>query len=272
MAREAAVELEKWLHYAVLSIFAFIGFMRFCGWAEKRSHGTRRIKQKLAWLGSWTKQPYTTIALIAVIIFVIGIIVGNFSREASYIAFSFAVEIILFAVIIDQLLLRSERKYWESVEKRVKALIKMELTQAFLSVATLLELVSDLDNAIGLDKRVAAEMKELAENPDKLRKAVGRKLSRAGLASFDSLSDRAKELGDLQVRYSFRFLEPELLELMIDLETSLKTVCSDVSIAVTRDVFADVYEDLFFSHLEHLLRLLSKAVDDDRVDSLSLQA
>jgi hypothetical protein len=271
MAREVAVELEKWLHYAVLSIFTFIGFMRFYGWAEKRSDRMCRIKQKLAGLGSWTKQPYTTIALIAVIIFVIGIILRDFSREASYTAFSFAVEIIVFAVIIDQLLIRGERKHWERVQERVKALIKMELTQAFLSVATLLELVSDLDTAIGLDKRVAAEMKDLAENPAKLRKAVGRKLSRAGLASFDSLSDRAKELGDLQVRYSFRFLQPELLKLMIDLETSLKTVCSDASTAVTRDLFVEVSKELFFRHLRDLLKLLAQAVDDGRIDVLSLQ-
>jgi hypothetical protein len=51
MAREAAVELEKWLHIAVLCIFGFIGFVRFCGWAEKRSDQMHSIKKRLAWLG-----------------------------------------------------------------------------------------------------------------------------------------------------------------------------------------------------------------------------
>lgn len=42
IAHEAAVEFEKWLHYAVLSIFLLIGLMRFFGWIRKRYDQARR--------------------------------------------------------------------------------------------------------------------------------------------------------------------------------------------------------------------------------------
>jgi len=106
------VELEKWLHYAVLSIFTLIGLMRLCGWAGKRSDRVHRIRRVIARLATEMKQPYAIIALIVVLLVAMGaILVGDSShmlgpgfsaREAGSMAFSFAAEIILFTFIIDQ--------------------------------------------------------------------------------------------------------------------------------------------------------------------------
>jgi len=232
----------------------------------------RRIKQIIARLSSWTKQPYATITLIAGLVVAIGIILvadlphmlgSSFSmREAGYTAFSLGAEIILFTLIIDQLLLRGERKQWEKVQDTVIDLIKTELTKTFFDVADLLGLIADLRKDTRLDTQFAAKMKRLAEDRSELGKIVDPMLARAdGVSAFSLLSGRAKKLGDLQDRYSFRFLKPELLKTMIDLERTLETVSSDASIASKVGMFDQIYRNLFFYHLRELLELLVQAVD-----------
>ena len=231
-----------------------------------------RIRRIIARFASWTEQPYTIIALIAVLLAVIGIVLvgdssrilapGFSAREAGYMAFSFAAEIVLFALIIDQLLLRGERRQWKKVEDTVIDLIKTELTKTFFDVADLLGLIADLRKDARLDTQFAAKMKRLADDRSELEKIIDPKLAGIdGASAFSLFSRRAKKLGDMQVRYSFRFLNPELLKTMIDLEKTLETVHSDASIVSKRGMFGQTYRNMLFSHLRELLELLVQAVN-----------
>jgi len=174
---------------------------------------------------------------------------------------SLGADVFLVYIVVEVLLLRDERRYWNSVQNKVKDLIEGEFLLLFTDLTLLFpRMVRFLLSSDNPGEEILTEMRSLMGNRSELEKAVDPDLFQGRYSRV--FSDRGRSLGNLQLRYSYRFLEPKLVNVMIDLENSLKDLGSSVSAVVNNPFRERDLKSFVFFNLEQLLRVLVQAVDD----------
>lgn len=224
------------------------------------------------------------IAIFSVPIVLVGIILGadlplsmnwiNFSTAGwGQTLFSLGADIVMVYLVIELLLLRDERRRWVAVEDRVNSLIGSELSGIVVdiwNVSGVYPVVTVLPDdsskqAEAFQQAALAKMRRLTNDISALKhEAEEQNLLFKG-AYGELFAHRAEKLGHLQLRYSFKFLEPKLMGVMIEVERLLKELDSDVRIYLKGGVFSEIYKEQGFLHLQDLLRILLGAIDDGMV-------
>lgn len=231
------------------------------------------------------------IAAFAIPLVVVGIILvadlpakvglGFSAPDWGYTLFSLGADIVIVYLVIDLLVLREERESWKAVESKVMQLIESHLEVLLVEISSLCgayEPSTSGDKEIanksveGGSQQMLARIRRLADakNRDELRKEVDEHLFRtlsepqsiAPGSVIAFLSDSPRRLGNLLLRYPQKLLEPELVELMLKLETELEELNWYVRGAMRRDSFAKASEWMVVIVLQRLLGILVKAVDD----------
>jgi len=173
---------------------------------------------------------------------------------------SLGADVFLVYIVVEVLLLRDERRYWNSVQGKVKDLIDGEFLLLFTDLALLFpRMLRFLSSSENPGEEILTEMRNLMGNRSELEKAVDPDLFKGGYSQV--FSDRGRSLGNLQLRYSFRFLEPELVSVMIDLENVFKDLSSSVSAVANNPFHERDLRSFVFFNMEQLLRVLVQAVD-----------
>jgi hypothetical protein len=186
------------------------------------------------------------------------------ATEWGYTFFSLGADVAVVYLIIDRLLLRDERERWKAVEGKAIELVRDELSTVLSYVQGLL--LPRMDERDPREMRLS-RMKEVAEQQFMdLKKSVSPEI--AELASL--LREESGRLGDLQVRYSSR-LKPELIDLMIDVETSLESIGSDLSFAKEYSK-NDAMRDVALLRLQQLIKRLVNAVDDGTISMMDISS
>jgi hypothetical protein len=215
-----------------------------------------------------------------------------------YTFFSLGADIAVVYLMIDLLLLRDERKRWETVQDRVMNLLNAELIGIFddLAFATVGPLLAISTQENPAQEQMEASRREwhrkmrlLAEDSETLKRQVDPDLNRWHVFKFidhygGQFSWRAKNLADFQLRYSSRFLEPGLFAFIIDAEQLLKSLGSTVSNLVnyqstqanrflkqtgdeseTWARIAEIWREQIYSDLQRLLKVFVQAIDEGMI-------
>ena len=207
-------------------------------------------------------------------------IVGIFpDQNLGYTFLEWAGDVILVYLIIDILLLRDDRRRWNDVKDRVLDLVRGELTGILIDVnsvtgagiapITLPRNASEEEEKTAYNKAILKEMKELSTDLDLLKKEVDPHLLRGDFGTL--FSDRAKSLGDLQLKYWSKFLEPRQMALIIDLQRLLESLDTHISITKKYKQWGkkselskwtgETFERLVYNDLANLLTVLSQNID-----------
>jgi hypothetical protein len=188
-----------------------------------------------------------------------GPINGFHNQSLGYTILGWTGEIVLLGFVVDTLLLRDERRRWQSVKDKVAKLIDSELTGilidvnmvtgAGVAVVTLPGNSTEQEEFSELRKATLQKMKELIDDPAILRKEVDPHLFRGDYGTL--FASRARHLGDLQLKYWSKFLEPEQMGLIIDLERLLRSLDTHIGIVVKYDKWGQTSELSKLTAREH---------------------
>ncbi len=233
------------------------------------------------------------IACIVIAIAIAGLLVtgdvtgplGGFrNQNLGYMFLAWAGDIFLVYMVIDILLLKDERQRWKIVKDRAAQLVNRELTgiladvnlvtKASLVVVTLPADVTENEERTAVGKATLQRMKELSTDLDLLKKTVDPLLLKGSYGAL--FSERAKGLGDLQLKYWSKFLEPEQMALIIDLQSQLESLDTHVSITVKYTGWAQqselskstakLYEEYVYRDLQTLLKIMSENIDKGMIE------
>jgi len=189
------------------------------------------------------------IACIVVVMLTLGLLISGdvtgplnwfHNQNLGYSLLGWTGDIVLVYFIVDTLLLKEERHRWESVKDKVEKLVDAELTGilidvnmvtgANVAVVTLPPDSTKREEVAALRKATLEKMKELIDDPDILRKEVDPHLLRGDYGTL--FANRARRLGDLQLKYWSKFLEPKQMALIIDLQRLLESLDTHIGIVV----------------------------------------
>jgi len=215
---------------------------------------------------------------------IVGPICGFRNQDLGYMILAWSGDIFFVYLVIDLLLLREERLRWRDVKDKVLELVKSELTGILTEVnlvthaafaATWVQEGATTDEMkASFKKAVLQRMKDLSQDNERLKAEADMSLLKGAYGTL--FSDRAKRLGDLQLRYWSKFLEPEQMALIIDLQGCLESLHTHVLIASkyvqlsqqseSVDWTAEMYKDRVYKDLQSLLRMLSESVDKGMIE------
>jgi len=201
----------------------------------------------------------------------------SMTSEWGFTLISIGVDIAVTYLIIDQLLLSDERRTWKVVEEQAHELIASELSRVFLCLGVVTGIINSLAPGEHREKELLEEMRKLAEpaNISVLQNNLARlKLFQAVLPAavpevINSLTrEYAERLGELQLRYSSRFLDPKLVRLMADVENHLRHLGIIISelrsvLTLSEELDTSAYEaTIAKDDIQPLLKAFVDAVDD----------
>jgi hypothetical protein len=186
---------------------------------------------------------------------------------------SIGADIIVTYLVIDQLLLHEERNAWKAVEDKVNQMIQTELETVFIHLGLITGAIGSLSPGQNQQDELFDEMKKLAE-PSNLA-TLESNLVHMGLfkqpddlSVVNALSISARRLGELQLRFSVKFLDPELMHFIIDLENYLLNI--DKQITLGRAIInwgvtstPSVFERGVARTLQSLIKLFGQGIDND---------
>lgn len=199
-------------------------------------------------------------------------------------------------ILIDSLLLRQRRidqqkdaKFWEKVGSRVNELLKGELmgivadvtlaTNASPVISAPIDATSD--QLAALEKEATLKvMERMASDIDFLKENVQQAAMNILNGEFGNLfSERAKRLGDLQMRYWSRFLSPVQVSMLIDLEQLLSNLDTHIAIvkkdrqraretkpAELAHKLSSIYVDEVYKDLQNILKLLVNGIHEGSIE------
>ncbi len=184
---------------------------------------------------------------------------------------------------------KKEEEIWNPVRDQVNGLVKTELTETladFILVTNASQVVwvtpgSTPEETHRLQNQAALEeLKRLAGNNSALRSNVAAAVQSLPDGQYNLLFlERGRRLGDLQNRYWSRFLPPQHVALLVDLEQLLYRL--DTKIAIVKrereaqqngtlqpipQMVAKVNDDQLYEILQRILQLLVNGVDKNLVE------
>ena len=196
----------------------------------------------------------------------------SMAAEWGFTSISIGVDIAVTYLIIDRLLLSDERKSWKVVEEQAKELIADQLKVIFLYLCIATGIINSLADD-HKEKEHLADMRILADpaNISILETRLAKLKIFTGIVVpkvIESLTGEfVKRLGELQLRYSSRFLDPKLVRLMADVENHLRHLGITISNLRTFLMFSKVTDTSFFDtsiskeDIQPLLKAFVDAVD-----------
>lgn len=175
-------------------------------------------------------------------------------------------------LVVDQLLLREDRETWDAVKEQALQLIQGELVTVFIDLAVISGAIISVHTTYGKKagtKQILEEMKKLSEanSISILQKSVSElQLFQETIPAIaTSLFEAATRLGDLELRFSTKFLPPKLVILMNDVEKELLQFKRDVlgSREMKRRIIfsASTFEFQITRQLQRLITLILDAVN-----------
>lgn len=182
------------------------------------------------------------IAIIGGGLIALGIGLSFLSGNIGFTLISIGGDVIVTYVVIDNLLLREDRNKWKNVQLKVENLVQMELNGILSDIM----LVSGANNITltypvdltpeeerkYFDREHLKRLRQLSSDLELLgQSAQGTHIDFLGGATGDLFTSRADHLGQLQIRYWTKFLRPTELGFIIELETKLRDLDMDISIA-----------------------------------------
>ena len=192
--------------------------------------------------------------------------------DFGYLILSLGADVGLVYLVIDVLLLREERQRWKDVQYKVMGLLDEQLQGILVEVmnfsgamnvgVTIPFGTSELEERDIYRREWLARMRILSTNLNQLQNEVNSIQAPALAAYGTAFSRRAKTLGDLQLRYSWKFFEPGLMGKMLDIERLLNKLNTTLSMSGRATVFAG----FTLRDAQSLLRILIQAIDDGIID------
>ena len=208
---------------------------------------------------------------------------GFHSQNLGYVMVGWTGDIVLVYFVVDTVLLRDERNRWKVVKDKVRKLVDSELTGIVADVSLVTaashEVVTLPVDSTGEEEVTALrhgqleKMTQLSRDIGTLRQSVDTHLFQGGYGSL--FAHRAQNLDDLQLKYWAKFLEPEQMALIIDLQRLLESLDSDVRIVLKYEAapntsnlskaMAKVYENYGYGTLKELMSLLVENVEQGMI-------
>lgn len=188
--------------------------------------------------------------------------------DLGYLVLSLGADVGLVYLVIDVLLLRDERQRWKDVQFKVMDLLDEQLQgilievmnfSGAMNVGVTIPFGANQQEETDIYRRAwLARMRILSEDLNALKYEIGAIQAGALAAYGTAFSRRARTLGDLQLRYSWKFFEPGLVTKMLDIERLLNKLNTALFVSGK----ASVFTGLAVRDAQSLLRILINAIDD----------
>jgi hypothetical protein len=227
---------------------------------------------------------FLSAGLVAIrLILIVGYSIGSFGiflmvSEWGFTLVSLGGGVAVTSLVVDQLLAREDRETWNAVKEQALQLIQGELVTVFIDLAMISGAIPSVQTTYGKEagtKQILEEMKKLSETNNIV--VVQKSVSELQLFQqtvpplATSLFEAATRLGDLELRFSTKFLPPKLVILMNDLEKELLQFKRDVlggrEMIRRMNLSASTFELQIARQLQRLIRIILDAVNDGTVQA-----